>query len=200
MRKRIETRVLNYWYYERDNEIFLDLDTMHDAERALKVLSHAARDKSLLWEYVWLAPSGTKNHVHIVIKLHAPMNAKMRVAWANWMMSDAARTSYVLMRLAHGLSAASLLCTTQMLHRDPDAQCSCTKKHKEKSVTDNCYALSALLSDHKSADYFPRIGPVPRKSTIRLKWGRIFPDQLLNWRDSYGRRTKTGRARKTKRG
>lgn len=192
MKKKTESkRRVNNWYYERDNEIFLDLDSMHDAERALKVLSNAARDKTLVWEYAFLAPSRRKNHLHIVIRLHGPMSGMQRVAWANWMMSDAARTSYVLMRMSYGLSAASLICTTEMLHRDPDAYCSCLMKHKTKTITHNCAAMTSLLAEHRSADYFPRIGPLPAKSTIRLKWGRIFPDQLLHWRDSYERRTKT---------
>jgi hypothetical protein len=180
--------VWNYWYSALPQEIFLDLDSNRAIARALSVLRVAIRAKDLLIESVWLYPTHTANHAHMIIVLKYSMPVPTKAAWALWLGNDRLRTAYVLERYERRTYHQDLLVTRNKYYREYDALCLCPSvKHKESSVTDSCDGMAYLLGDERSADYFTRTGKAPPRRRIRVPWGRVNLSKLKNWSPTYER-------------
>lgn len=183
---------MNFWYAARDNEIFVDLDNPRALTRALSVLRRALRRKvgsltpleSLLVESVWLYPSSSEGHFHLVIVLRRDMCFYKRVAWSLWLATDRIRAAYVLMRYMHTYGSRHEILVSKKPYgfRRHDALCQCEGKHKSKAVTDRCPALADLLGNHRSDDYFPRNRDQKRYPPARFQFGEIPISRLRGWR------------------
>jgi hypothetical protein len=173
---------VNYWYTARQNEIFLDLDSTRATARALSVLRAAVRKRDLQIESLWLYPTPGKHHAHMIIVLKDPMAWLSRMAWSLWLGNDRLRVAYVLeRRLWVPEQNGDLLVTKKPYYREWDQMCRCQKKHKPKAVTSKCHAMSILLGNQRSADYFTRTGKAPTRKKIRVPWGRVSLRQIRNW-------------------
>lgn len=190
-----------YWYVAKSNEIFLDLDSGRSITRALSVLRRTLSSplygcrhprvamNRLEVSSVWMYPSVDPKHAHLIVVLRCPLPLRVRVAWGLWMGGDQLRAAYVLERERHlrgaGGDPCELLATRAPYgFRAPDDSCSCMEKHKPKSVTDSCPALTRILGDHRSDDYFPRNKDRVRRPPVRFAWGRIPLSNLRAWRSN----------------
>lgn len=174
---------MNHWYSSRDNEIFLDLDSRRAVARALSVLRIAIRQKRLDIRRVWLYGTPTNGHAHMIVELRQSMSQLNRVAWGLWLGNDRLRAAYVLYRweeypFAH---CDLLVSRTKYGFRKEDAICFCEGKHKEQKVTDACPAMTELLQERRSADYFARTGKAPTRKKIRIPWGKVPLTTIRNW-------------------
>lgn len=186
-----------YWYTATSSEIFVDLDSKRALQRALSVLRRAVQksrylpiisdsrypfQNSLHVQSIWVYPSQTANHFHLIIVLKNQLPVQTRIAWALWMGGDQLRAAYVMERWRHGNIRPELICTTTRYgFRIPDNVCHCQKKHKQKQVTDACPALRDILDEHRSADYFPRNQDRERRGPLRVEWGKLSKRRLLTW-------------------
>jgi hypothetical protein len=182
---------MNYWYRARSNEIFLDLDSRRSLNRAINVLRIAVLDRSktpkLPIENIYLYPSQTEGHAHVIIQLKGPLGV-MNEAWSAWLGNDRLRLAYVLARWGQMIGGGDLLVSRRQYYRAADAVCSCQGKHKDSKTTDECPAMIKLLGSQRSADYFYRTGPMRPLGKIRIPWGRVSKRQLKEW--SNGKRKK----------
>lgn len=179
---------MNYWYSARPDEIFLDLDSNRATARAFSVLRLAIRQKKLPVQDVYLYPTPTPGHAHMIIVLKRPVHFGDKAAWSLWLGNDRLRVAYMLKRELLGLCHSDLLiCKNSIYHRAADWTCECKEKHKEKHVTDNCLAMRLLLGDQRSADYFSRTGKAPTRRKIRVPWGKVALKQIRNWKEVYVR-------------
>src|SRR5262249_23947684 len=137
-------QAMNYRYYARSNEIFLDLDNQRAISRAFNVLSRAIETRELRVKSLWIFQSATPKHVHVVIVLREVMSIIDRLAWSLWMANDRLRVAFILKRCIDEVPHEDLLMGRQRYHRDADEVCSCLGKHKDASVTGNCEAMSRL--------------------------------------------------------
>ena len=173
---------LNYWYASKQNEIFLDLDSRRATARALSVLRLALIKKHLKVRSVWIFPSLTRGHQHIVIVLRNDMDLLERLAWSLWMGNDRLRVAYVMKRALDGVRYPDLLITSKRYHRDVDSTCTCREKHKEKRITERCPAMYELLGRARSADYFSRTGKAPARRWLRISWGKVSLKNIKQWK------------------
>jgi hypothetical protein len=175
--------MMTYWYVSRPNEIFLDLDSRKARTRSLHVLRRAMATKRLSVESVWLYPTITDDHSHLIVVLREPLPFLLRVSWSLWMGGDQIRAAYVLERYRQGFEEAELLCSKMTYwFRAADDVCSCEGKHKAKSVTDKCSALKKILGDHRSADYFPRNHDRIARQPLMVEWGKVPKSRIREWR------------------
>src|SRR5262249_23883825 len=114
---------VNYWYAARSNEIFLDLDKPKAVSRAFNVLSLAYTRGDLRIKDVFIYPSVTKEHVHMVIVLRHVMTIIDRLAWSLWMANDRLRLAFILKRCIDDIPNEDLLMGSRIYHRAPDAVC-----------------------------------------------------------------------------
>ena len=190
---------INYWYYSRSNEIFLDLDNKKSLSRAFNVLSKALRRGELDIENVYLYPTATEGHVHLIVVLGHDMPIVSRLAWSLWMANDRLRVAFVMERFQQYMGEffsweipiesfrGDLLVGARHYHRFPDDRCTCVEKHKAKEVTSQCPAMARLIgSDAASADYFTRTGRVglPPVDSFLVSWGRVSKTRLRKWGNS----------------
>lgn len=178
---------MNHWYASRPDEIFLDLDSNRATARALSVLRLALRRHQLPVKAVWLYSTSKRSHAHMVIQLKDAMEPASRLAWSLWMGNDRLRVAYVLERYKRFLVFGDLLVSKHPYHREADAWCHCTRKHKQPSVTNKCPAMIHLLGEERSADYFTRTGSAPPRRKIRVPWGQVSLTQLREWKEVYER-------------
>lgn len=190
-----------YWYVARSNEIFLDLDSKRALNRALNVLRRAIlrerTGKGVFSEYpfsfpfqnvlrvhsVWIYPTQSENHYHLIVVGWHDMPVELRLAWALWMGADQVRAAYVMERYRHGFPRPELLCTRSLYgFRIADDACDCRDKHKRKVITEGCPALSRILGNHRSADYFPRNFDKIKRRPLPIQWGKVSKEKLLRWR------------------
>ena len=180
---------MNYWYQARANEIFLDLDSRRSLNRAINVLRCAVvkPDDRLPVRNIYLYPSGTSGHAHVIIELASSLIVSKH-AWSAWLGNDRLRLAYVLARSDIFGGGGDLLVSRQQYYRAADAVCSCKGKHKDSKVTDVCPAMQKLLRNHRSADYFHRTGPMKPLGKIRIPWGRVSKRQLKEWSNGKGKK------------
>ncbi len=207
-----------FWYVARPNEIFVDLDSGKAISRALSVVRRALLVKptaktplnKLPIESVWLYPSGTEGHAHLILVLAKELTVIEKVSWSLWLGTDQIRAAYVIERfLAFWRSAdvrsgrsdyeiqAEILATHEVYgFRKPDTFCYCKDKHKKKSVTDKCDALERILGDHRSDDYFPRNRDTKERESVRFPWGKVPLTNLRRWSVANGRKANVKTARR----
>jgi hypothetical protein len=184
-----------FWYVARPNEIFVDLDSPRAVTRALSVLRRALNVKKnaksplnkLDIESVWLYPTETEGHSHLIVVLKYELRVHYRLAWSLWMGTDQIRAAYVLERFRYFFNSESspveLFCARQEYgFRKPDTFCFCKEKHKKKHVTDQCDALARILGNHRSDDYFPRNRDTKERKPVRFAPGKIALTRLRAWK------------------
>lgn len=169
-----------YWYVAQPNEIFCDLDTKRALGRTFGVLRRAMRRNELPVQSVYLYPS--LSNYHVIVELKSDLDPILRALWALWMGSDRIRGVYVLERLRRGVGRPDVLSSLCWFdYRVPDDMCQCAEKHKAKSVTDKCPAMTRLLGkEHRSGDYFPRnFDKIRRTEPLNIPFGRVSKSQIL---------------------
>lgn len=177
-----------HWYVARPHEIFLDLDSRRALTRALSVLRRAitykyAFENRLAVQSIWLYPTESESHTHLILVLAESLPFVVRVAWSLWMGGDQIRAAYVMERLRRGIEFPELIATRREYEfRPADLMCKCSSKHKRKNVTDQCPALKEYLGDQRSADYFPRNLDRVEREPLLLPWGRVSKRRLIEWR------------------
>ncbi len=179
---------LNYWYYSRPNEIFLDLDNKRAVSRAFSVLAVAVRKRHLHIKSVWMFASETPGHVHLIIVLSYDMAQMVKFGWQLWLANDRLRTAFILERWRCDPSLTNfrgdLLVGKIRYHRKPDDLCYCEGKHKDKTVTGNCPAMARLIGkEAATADYFTRTGRVGYHpvDSLLVPWGRVSMASIQKW-------------------
>jgi len=193
---------LNYWYAAKSNEIFLDLDNRRAISRAFNVLSKAVRRGDLHVKGIYIYPSSTKGHVHVIIVLREVMTIIDRLAWSLWMGNDRLRVAFILKRCIDEIPNEDLLMGNRRYHRPPDDICACTGKHKDMKITGKCEAMARLIGREAAvADYFTRTGRVglDRVETVgpdalvidgercgaleslMIPWGRVSLECVKTW-------------------
>jgi len=171
------------WYVSKPNEIFIDIDSKRSMTRAFGVLRRAMAQRRLLVDSIWLYPSQSENHAHLIVCLREGMDPLERALWALWMGSDRIRGIYVIQRLRHMVIAADVFSTRSLFEfRSPDDTCSCPGKHKDKKITDKCPAMQRLMMDQRSADYFPRNTDRKKRGSAFVPWGRVPKSYVMEWR------------------
>lgn len=198
-----------WWYVARPNEIFVDLDSGGAISRALSVVRRALLVKpgaktplnKLPIESVWLYPSETEGHAHLILKLKENLHTLEKISWSLWMGTDQIRAAYVIERLdaltddlkfleEHSDIPTDLIATREEYEfRKPDTFCFCKDKHKKKSVTDKCDALERILGSHRSDDYFPRNRDTKERDAVRFPWGKVPLTNLRKWSVPDGRKS-----------
>jgi hypothetical protein len=170
------------WYARCHNEVFLDLDSKRSLFRALQVFrrNEARGGFSLLpVDSLFLYPSKTLNHYHLIVIASVPVDPVKAALWALWAGSDRLRGIYVLERSRRGVVNADVISTPYTWYRPPDAYCMCKDKHKRKAVTDRCPAMTKLLMDARSSDYFPRNKDRKTWGPRDIPYGRISKRLLI---------------------
>jgi hypothetical protein len=167
------------WYSRCHNEVFLDLDSKRSLFRALQVFRRNEANKLLPVNSIYLYPSKTESHYHLILQVDARLDATEAALWALWAGSDRLRGIYVLERIRRGVVNADVISTPYEWYRPPDAYCVCKDKHKRKAVTDRCPAMTKLLMDARSSDYFPRNKDRKTWGPRDIPYGRISKRLLL---------------------
>lgn len=161
-----------YHYAARSNEIFCDLDSPWQSQRARSVLSAAYREKKLEVAEIWSMQSAS--HAHLVVILNKKMNASMRATWACFMGSDRYRMIFTIARISNGVRSPDVLISREPWEfRRADAVCQCVRKHDHMGSIKDCPAMKKLRGVARLADYFPHTKP--RQA---FPWGRV-PKSLL---------------------
>jgi hypothetical protein len=167
------------WYVRGFDEIFLDLDSKRSLFRALQVFRRNESVKLLPVDSIYLYPSKTQNHYHVIVEVSVRLDATQAALWALWAGSDRLRGIYVLERIRRGVIHADVISTPYVWFRPPDAYCMCKDKHKRKWVTDRCPAMTELLMDARSSDYFPRNKDRKTWGPRDVPYGRISKRLLI---------------------
>ena len=159
-----------YWYVSRPDELMLDVDaptgtgtgvsferraylgpTRIRLEAAIR--SGVLRVKSQLYIY----PSVTPNHFHVIIPLLEPMEDVRRFVWEMQLRSDLYRGRCNIMRALNRTPAPGLLIAPlpwNHFPRKPDAECACDEKHGMSNFGD-CPAARRLRGDEAAHEgYF----------------------------------------------
>lgn len=149
-----------HWYAARPNEIFVDCDNWERSrDHIRKRLMGAIESGKLFVNNVHLYPSSTMGHMHMIVVLndiHNPTPLEKAV-WAVILHSDIYRGCATVMRTyrhSHdALFASDVLIARSPLHRNPDAVCNCTGKHKYKIMAD-CPAALRLRGNARVESFF----------------------------------------------
>lgn len=149
---------MSYWYVAHYNELLIDLDDyMRPARNGCpygeaffrRRLRDAIINGKLDVQEVWLVESATVGHYHAIVRLNyfwpvesqdKPINLMnfesmeqlRNLIWQLQLGSDLYRAKSDLMRFALGIQCPSLLIMPKRIpnfYREPDAICSCVKKH-----------------------------------------------------------------------
>lgn len=149
------------WYVAKNNELFIDCDHWQKSqERIRKRLMGAIECHHLFIENLWLYPSQTNGHMHIIIKLQHTLNRVEQFCWEIMFHSDIYRGCCNLMR--RDIPAADILISRKELHRIPDATCNCETKHNYKTM-ETCPAAILLRGNQRCNTFFgkPSDSPCP---------------------------------------
>lgn len=162
-----------HWYIARANEVFIDADSTSR-------LFYAMRQVQLNWDRlngreVFIYPSGTAKHYHLILQMHDGMDAWQRAVWELHCGSDRLRTEYIFERIRRGRAAGAdfLLTSHPYDFRKSDRACGCEAKHKDKSVTDACPVMQSLLGEEASAEYFAR------QPNAQFQYGKVDLQKIL---------------------
>jgi len=169
----------NYWYVARDNEIFIDIDS----KQSRSIISALARIRGIIEaekfpiRQVWLFPSRTENHYHIVITLKNAIPETYRIALQLYFFSDVFRTCNNIMRIEDCVPAAEVLISIfdwrkqYKFYRYADATCTCEGKH-DYVVMEKCSAAKTLRGVNRAKRYFDF--PVSPENFFQKKFGKIW--------------------------
>ena len=182
-----------YWYVERPQELFVDIDCADAAADTSMVRSHklffaerriqAARTLYRskkgetgyglpILEYA-IYPSATPRHYHIMIvcdKERAPC-AVQKIGWRHRLMDDSYRLQQDAQRYVRYVAGSLLISPEE--HRDwwraPDAVCDCAGKHTAE-VMRACPVAQQLRGTEAAEDYMGHPTPPP-KDAPPLRFG-----------------------------
>jgi hypothetical protein len=172
------------WYVEHGNEIMLDLDHSKGAvPRRVGMFRYrlraALRANKIAVRDVWFYPSLQVKHYHVVIRLESPMPQLARAVWALRLGSDVYRACATMMRIQHGIGAASLLISDRAFpdfYRAPDHVCTCEAKHSPEIMA-ACPVEFTLRGPFAAADFFSQPSGKEVKG-LPLAFGRITPENF----------------------
>ena len=160
---------MNYWYVARAHELMLDVDAptrdiaSDERRRAYlgptRVRLEAAIRSGVLrvQPQLYIYPSRTANHFHVIIPLVEPMDDIPRFIWEMQLRSDLYRGRCNIMRALNRTPAPGLLIAPERwtgFPRIPDAICGCVEQHN-LDVFAKCPAARMLRGDEASREgYF----------------------------------------------
>jgi hypothetical protein len=186
---------MSYWYLAHNNELLIDLDdAMRDSGRGPHIelyfrrrLREAILAGKIDVREVYLTRSASDHHFQAVIRLNQRSNKKgvyvnaiKRLVWQLYLGSDLYRARADLMRSAQGYSNASLLILPERIpdfYREPDAECSCTHKHKLDSTC-------PVFGRYRGPEMVELFGPLRKEAEkmVPLPLGRVPLDLILEVR------------------
>lgn len=131
---------MSAWYTAHGDELLIDLDKYDRPVKGgtwgevffRRRLREAIEAEKLDVREVWLIPSNSDGHYHAIVRLWWAIPDLERLVWQLHLGSDLYRGRADLMRLARGVKAPSLLIRDGSIpgfYRQPDARCTCEKKH-----------------------------------------------------------------------
>jgi hypothetical protein len=171
----------NFWYTSRYDEILIDLDgTAGDKlARCLARLRGSIEHQELPVKSVWLFPSFTDHHYHIIIRLIPGRGFSQweKYAFQLYLFSDVFRTCCNLMRQANEHPFPDLLITIFSLknefgfYRLHDAACNCESKHSLEVLKD-CSAAKLLRGSYRQRIYFSK--PIEPNAFFKKRFGTIY--------------------------
>ena len=133
-------------------------------------LAGAAEAGVLNVKDVWLYPSGTELHYHMIVRLNHQLRSELRNAYELYLRDDVFRNMNNKVRIQRGV-IASLLITSEVypgFYREPDHTCACKAKHS-KEVMEKCPIANLLRGDDRTADYFGK----PKSPKGPISFGKI---------------------------
>lgn len=181
------------WYFGHIDELLLDFDDFEKPTAKGGVwgedffrlrLQPAMEAEKIDVREVWLVPSNTSRHKHVIVRLNHPYPSLwLRLVWQLHLGSDIYRAKADLMRAAKGNLFPTLLIqktpivdptTGEPFYRPPDAHCDCTKKHD----TEEQFKLGAdackVWQQYRGAAPWELWGPPNKPQTrVRLRDGKV---------------------------
>ncbi len=163
------------WYVASNRELMIDLDSRGDAKArlalALRRLKGAKEARKLPVESVWLWPSNTSGHYHLVVLLSRPISALWRLLWSVRLMDDPYRSLMNGARsMTRGMVGSLLIARLPWpgFYRRPDHVCRCPTKHDTATMA-RCPVATKLLRLDIGADYFG----FPADESPRAEFGMV---------------------------
>src|ERR1035437_9322475 len=169
-----------HWYFAKDNELLLDLDSPAKVHYFRINLAHAINRGFLPFKDAYLYPSLRPKHYHAAVILSRPLPAAERIAWELFLQSDLWRGLNDLVR-AGGQGLPSLVIATHEFEfRKPDYVCECKGKHSRKMDAAKCSAFQQVKEVKR--EFFPRnldrVKARKKRSPV-LKFGRLSLRSIL---------------------
>jgi hypothetical protein len=135
-----------YWYVARNDELMIDCDGAILLEIAQKRLERSG----LSVKGIFITPSFSEDHYHLVVRLSKPMGTIERQVWQLFLMDHTYRSVNNLFRALAKIPAPCLLISPERkwlwtspwkpglsdrFWRQPDAICECKEKHKGPNLS-----------------------------------------------------------------
>ena len=165
----------NYWYVARPDELLIDLDhrsaKLDKLANAGQRLRGAIEDGSISVRDVWLYPSRTEKHYHLIIRLKYEISFTEREAWSIYLRSDIYRAVNNLMRGFSEISNPVLIIANHQwkdFYRMADAICGCRTKHDHATMK-KCPAAKFIRGDFRTTEFFGH----PSKRGIKWTFGKV---------------------------
>jgi len=167
----------NYWYISTPKEVFIDLD----GDRTNRLVTVLARIRGIMESHkfpirnVWMFPSQSDNHFHLVLSLNHECSIEVRTALQLYCFSDVFRTCNNLMRYERMPAADVLISNLNWykvfgFYRMPDSSCLCKGKHNNDAMQ-KCVAAKELRGKERAFIYFDK--PVAPEDFFMKKFGKI---------------------------
>jgi hypothetical protein len=154
-----------YWYAARNDELFIDMDRYTKSiDHVRRRLQGAIECHTLNVRGVYLYPSITKDHAHLIITLWNQLPDVERFAWEMLFHGDIYRAASNMMRWSHLVPYPDILIARSQLHRYPDGMCTCESKHKRAMML-TCDTAQRLRGKDRAAQYFGKPSDTPCQFT-----------------------------------
>jgi|SRR5690348_13733802 len=161
----------NLWYVARYNELLLDMDCPEkSSEHFLRRLRGAIDYGRLKLLSIEMHHSRNEKHLHVLLTLDQNIPPMEKCAWEIVLHSDIYRTACNVMRAARRYPAPNILITPFPFSREPDAICTCEKKHSYE-IMQTCQAAIRLRGTTRVEGFFGKIAKRAEIPSISITRG-----------------------------